>query len=148
MIVYKKGDIFSTSAQALAHGCNTNGRMGAGIAKTFKTKYYVMYKEYKRLCGDCRFNIGEGFIYKTEEGKYIFNLATQGNLSGASVENVYLCLEWMKEQMKKLQISGLAMPKIGCGLGGLDWLNDVYPIVEEVFGGEVLIVEVWEKAGS
>jgi len=36
---YVSGDLFDNTheAQAFAHGCNCQGSMGAGIAKTFRT---------------------------------------------------------------------------------------------------------------
>lgn len=145
MIIYKTGDLFSTDSQALAHGCNTNGKMGAGIAKIFKSKYFDMFKEYRKLCGDGKFNVGEGYIHRTIDNKYIFNLGTQGSLSGATIENIFSSFIWMKNQMKILNISRLAMPKIGCGLGGLNWERDVLPIVEKIFGHDELIIEVWGK---
>jgi O-acetyl-ADP-ribose deacetylase (regulator of RNase III) len=143
MVIYKIGDLFSSKAPALAQGCNTTGKMGAGIAKTFKNQYIGMYKEYKRLCGEGIFNAGEGYIYKTDDNRYIFNLATQGSLSGAAIEYVDSSFKWMKEQMLKLGINYVAIPKIGCGLGGLDWENDVLPIIENVFDQKDIVIEVW-----
>jgi O-acetyl-ADP-ribose deacetylase (regulator of RNase III) len=30
------------------------------------------------------------------------------------------------------RITSIALPKIGCGLGGLDWETEVFPILDEV----------------
>jgi len=49
-IIYLSGDIFNSNAQTLGHGCNTKGKMGAGIAREFKRQYPYMFKEYKRRC--------------------------------------------------------------------------------------------------
>jgi O-acetyl-ADP-ribose deacetylase (regulator of RNase III) len=42
------GDLFENAyhAQALAHGCNCQGSMGAGIAVGFRERYPKMYEEY------------------------------------------------------------------------------------------------------
>jgi O-acetyl-ADP-ribose deacetylase (regulator of RNase III) len=46
------GDLFDNTheAQAFAHGCNCQGSMGSGIAKTFRARYPEMYKEYPGRC--------------------------------------------------------------------------------------------------
>ena len=51
-IQYVSGDIFfnTFSAKAFAHGCNCQGSMGAGIAKTFKERYPEMYDTYRESC--------------------------------------------------------------------------------------------------
>lgn len=143
MIVYKTGDLFTSEADAFAHGCNTLGKMGAGIAKEFKARYFDMFKEYRKLCGDGSFNVGEGYIYKTTDNKYIFNLATQGSFAGATTDNISACFIWMKNKLESLNVTRLAMPRIGCGLGGLNWDNQVLPLLEDILGEEELIIEVW-----
>jgi O-acetyl-ADP-ribose deacetylase (regulator of RNase III) len=49
---YVSGDLFVNryNAQALAHGCNCQGAMGAGIAKGFRELYPDMYEEYHQQC--------------------------------------------------------------------------------------------------
>jgi O-acetyl-ADP-ribose deacetylase (regulator of RNase III) len=78
MVTYiYEGDIFSLEGVSnFAHGCNCAGAMGKGIALQFKTKYPKMYKEYKALCQEGLFLLGDIFIYKYETGT-IFNLGTQ-----------------------------------------------------------------------
>ena len=51
-IEFVSGDLFDNAydAQAFAHGCNCQGSMGAGIAKTFRARYPEMYDEYSRRC--------------------------------------------------------------------------------------------------
>lgn len=41
-------DLFDNAhhAQEFAHGCNCQGSMGAGIAKTFRSRYAEIYEEY------------------------------------------------------------------------------------------------------
>jgi O-acetyl-ADP-ribose deacetylase (regulator of RNase III) len=51
-IQFVAGNIFDNAyhAQAFAHGCNCQGSMGAGIAKTFKARYCDMFEEYRKRC--------------------------------------------------------------------------------------------------
>jgi O-acetyl-ADP-ribose deacetylase (regulator of RNase III) len=46
------GDLFDTEydAQAIAHGCNCQGSMGAGVAKTIRARYPEMDAEYRSRC--------------------------------------------------------------------------------------------------
>lgn len=46
------GDLFANryGVQAFAHGCNCQGSMGAGIAKTFRANYPAMYAAYRERC--------------------------------------------------------------------------------------------------
>jgi O-acetyl-ADP-ribose deacetylase (regulator of RNase III) len=66
-IKYISGDLFENrfGAEAIGHGCNLQGSMGAGIAKIIKERYPEMYEEYRcgsiwttRSCGKKRINHG------------------------------------------------------------------------------------------
>jgi O-acetyl-ADP-ribose deacetylase (regulator of RNase III) len=45
-------DLFENEhdARAFAHGCNFQGTMGAGVAKTIGARYPEMYEEYRSRC--------------------------------------------------------------------------------------------------
>src|SRR5262245_30745605 len=65
-------------AQALAHGCNCQGSMGAGIAKGFRDRYPAMYEEYRRCKAEYRrFNLGDAWLWKSDGRPWVFNLGTQ-----------------------------------------------------------------------
>ena len=51
-MVFVSGDLFDNAhgVRAFAHGCNCQGSMGAGVAKTFRARYPEMYEEYRRRC--------------------------------------------------------------------------------------------------
>jgi O-acetyl-ADP-ribose deacetylase (regulator of RNase III) len=71
------GNIFKLEGvKNFAHGCNCAGAMGKGIAVQFKAKYPKMYSEYKNLCKEGKFNLGDVFEYNYGNG-YVFNLGTQ-----------------------------------------------------------------------
>ncbi|UWX60374.1 macro domain-containing protein [Chryseobacterium oranimense] len=133
MVTYiYEGDIFSLEGVSnFAHGCNCAGAMGKGIALQFKTKYPKMYKEYKALCQEGLFLLGDVFIYKCEAGT-IFNLGTQTTWrTKADLNSIENAFEKMLSYSNLNKINKIALPKIGAGLGGLDW-NDVKRIVEKL----------------
>ena len=59
-------------------------------------------------------------------------------------------LEWIDEALKQLsglverkKLKSIALPKIGCGLGGLDW-HTVYPKIKDFAAKHPdLLVEVY-----
>ena len=75
MVTYiGQGNIFNIKGiENYAHGCNCSGAMGKGIALQFKNKFPKMYLEYKKLCKEGQFLLGDVFIYKYSNGT-IFNL--------------------------------------------------------------------------
>jgi O-acetyl-ADP-ribose deacetylase (regulator of RNase III) len=150
-IKYVAGDLFVNEygAEALAHGCNCLGVMGAGIAVGFKTRYPQMYVEYRKRCltSPRRFNLGDCFLWREETKPVVLNLGTQEGLGGASYLAVERALENMRRVADENQIKNIAMPRIGAGYGGLDW-SRVRDLVEKVFGawhGTVYVYEKFEK---
>lgn len=126
MIREVEGDLFTSDLDALAHGCNCVGAMGGGIAVEFKRNWPTMYAEYRRRCLTAEFNLGDVYTYTEPSHGHgsvtIFNLATQ-ILPGANA-NLYairLAVYTALEEAKALGITAIGIPRIGAGIGGLDW---------------------------
>jgi O-acetyl-ADP-ribose deacetylase (regulator of RNase III) len=51
-------------------------------------------------------------------------------------------LTYLKDHYRQWSVKSVAMPMLGCGLGGLNW-NDVLPLIVEHFAEEELEVEVY-----
>ena len=118
------GDIFKIKGVTnYAHGCNCAGAMGKGIALQFKEKFPKMYKQYKALCKDGKFNLGDVFEYNYGEG-YIFNLGTQATWrTKADINAIGQSISKMLFLASENRVEKIALPKIGAGLGGLNWDN-------------------------
>lgn len=127
------GDIFNLEGiSCYAHGCNCAGAMGKGIALQFKERYPKMYLEYKRLCKEGKFSLGEVFIYENGNSEFVFNLGTQKSWRvKADLNAIKTALENMLLFASKNNIEQIALPKIGAGLGGLNWI-DVKDIIDKV----------------
>lgn len=133
MIAYiESGNIFKIEGVFnYAHGCNCAGAMGKGIAVQFKEKFPEMYKLYKNLCTEGKFNVGDVFEYNYGKG-YVFNLGTQLSWrTKAEIKSIRQSLINMFRIASKEKIRKIAMPKIGAGLGGLKW-EDVKNVIEEI----------------
>jgi O-acetyl-ADP-ribose deacetylase (regulator of RNase III) len=145
------GDLFANrfGAEALAHGCNCQGSMGAGIAVGFKERYPAMFEEYRRRCkADPReFNLGDCFLWREEGKPAIFDLATQEKYfrARATYDAVETSLRAMRASADAAGIRSIAMPRIGAGLGGLSW-KKVRAIIEVVFAewpGDLYVYETY-----
>ena len=148
-VEYVAGDLFANrfGAQALAHGCNCQGSMGAGIAVGFRERYPAMYEEYRRRCKATprEFNPGDAFLYKAPDGPWVFNLATQEGYwrSRATYEAVEQALRAMRAQAEAEGITSIAMPRIGAGMGGLSW-KKVRDVIDRALGDWAGTVYVYE----
>ena len=141
MIDYKVGNLFDSKADALAHGCNTVGKMNAGIAKEFKQRFPDMHTEYVRLCKANLFVPGEGYLFRNPQKPHVINLATQAD-GPAQFTYVESSLKWLAASYEKLELRSVAMPRIASGLGGLNE-GDVESLIRRHFEKTNLDVEVW-----
>ena len=128
----ERGDIFNIKdVNSYAHGCNCAGAMGKGIALQFKNKYPKVYSEYRAMCKDGLFNPGDVFDYNYGNG-HIYNLGTQVSWkTKARLEYIENSVGRMLELAASDNVTKIALPAIGAGLGGLNW-NDVKEILNRV----------------
>lgn len=142
VLIERKGDLFTSTAAAYAHGVNTAGLMGAGIAVNFKHAYPLMYRVYRHACKTGVLIPGDILAW-TEGNRTVYNIASQDK-PGRNAR-----LEWFESGLiAALEMAGrentdtIAMPRIGCGIGGLDWV-DVRDIVEHYAEAQPVDIEVW-----
>lgn len=122
--------------------------MGKGIALQFKEKYSQMYLQYKKLCTDGLFSLGDVFAYDYGNG-IIFNLGTQKTWkTKADISAIETALIKMFLYAVQNNIHEIALPKIGAGLGGLDWddvKNTIDKIAKEYPNINLFIVENYKE---
>jgi O-acetyl-ADP-ribose deacetylase (regulator of RNase III) len=123
---YVKGSLLDASETYIAHGCNAQGVMGSGVALLIKDKYPKAYEDYKQFVRPRNHMLGSYVPSLQHDGKIILNLITQefygrdGRVY-ASTEHIRNSLvEFVCDNMPLVEV---AIPKIGCGLGGLKWPN-------------------------
>lgn len=148
MIRYiERGDIFNiTGVKNYAHGCNCAGAMGKGIALQFRNRYPQMYSEYRAMCKDGLFNPGDVFDYMYGDG-HIYNLGTQATWrTKARLEHIEKAVVGMLDLAVADNVTKIALPAIGAGLGGLNWA-DVKEILDRESanypGIELYVVEAY-----
>lgn len=136
MIEYVTGDLFQNKdVQAYAHGVNCQGVMGAGIAVEFARRYPVMYDWYKTLCKSGLPLLASCRLYQAERPA-IFNLFTQPRpeRGAAMYKALRDALKEMRDLADESGITTIAMPRVGCGIGGLRW-PITRAIIEDVMAG-------------
>jgi len=102
MIAEVRGDILEVKIDAIAHGCNTQGIMNAGLARVLKKRYPAMYREYKSYCEAGLFQPGDVHFYRNPEKNkpHIINVATQVDLRRGAAK-----LEYVRRGLEKLEES-------------------------------------------
>lgn len=121
MLELRDDDIFESGCEAITNACNCIGIMGAGLAKAFRHKFPVMHKDYQKACEE-GLKPGQMHIWKGTEPtdpKYIVNFPTKNDLSPSRMEYITDGLTALKADIERLGIKSIALPALGCGLGGL-----------------------------
>lgn len=133
MIEYKTGNILDADAEALVNTVNCVGFMGRGIALQFKKAWPDNFKAYAEACRRGEVQPGRMLIYETgrlTNPRFIINFPTKRHWRGrARMEDIEAGLQALVEELRARRIRSVAIPPLGCGLGGLDWA-EVKPRIE------------------
>lgn len=136
MVFTIKGDVFSSGADIIAHGCNCKGAFGAGVAALVAKKYPKARYYYLDKFQTEGWQLGDvEFVKVTGAQQYIANCATQKDYSRgkrhADYDAIRACMEKVRDFAKTNNLT-IAIPKIGAGLAGGDW-GIIKKILKEVF---------------
>lgn len=134
MINIEKTDILKADVEAVVNTVNCVGIMGRGIALQFKKSYPNNFKAYEKACQLGEVKVGKMFVFETGQltnPHFIINFPTKQHWKGKSkIEYIESGLDDLVRVIKHYNIQSIAIPPLGCGLGGLDW-NVVKPLIEK-----------------
>ena len=133
MIEYTSGDILKCKADALVNTVNCVGVMGRGLALQFKNAYPENFRAYKTACDQKEVQPGRMFVYETGQlvPRFIINFPTKRHWRDKSrIEDIEAGLIDLVRVIREKDIRSIAIPPLGCGLGGLDW-REVRPRIEQ-----------------
>ena len=136
MITLTCGNLLKADAEALVNAVNCVGHMGKGIALQFKMAFPENFIVYQKACQ--AEEVKPGVMHVFEIGsmfghKYIINFPTKRHWREQSrYEDIESGLKTLVQEVKKRGIQSVAVPPLGCGLGGLEW-NRVRPMIEAAF---------------
>jgi O-acetyl-ADP-ribose deacetylase (regulator of RNase III) len=136
MIELTQGDILKANAEALVNTVNCVGIMGRGIALQFRKAFPDNFKAYEAACKAQLVQPGNMFIHdlnRLYNPRFIINFPTKRHWKSKSrIEDIRLGLVDLIDFAKQQQLRSIAVPPLGCGLGGLDW-EKVRPLIIEAF---------------
>lgn len=146
MIHYRIGDITSLPVDSfgenyhcvILQGVNCRGVMGSGVAKAIYEEWPIVKERYLKLEVDM-LQLGNIQTIRVAPDITVINCFTQeffgsdGGVYG-SPDAIKIALKSAKLYCLNNAIYEMHMPRIGCGLAGLDWDRQVEPIVEELAG--------------
>lgn len=125
MIEFKTGDILTEAVEALVNSVNCVGVMGRGVALHFKNAYPENFIAYAAACRRHKVKPGRMFVFKTDRlagPRYIVNFPTKRHWRDKSrMDDIEAGLDALAVEIRKRKICSIALPALGCGLGGLDW---------------------------
>jgi O-acetyl-ADP-ribose deacetylase (regulator of RNase III) len=141
---FTKGNLLEAPVDALVNAVNTVGVMGKGIALQFKTKFPQNFKMYQKACKVGELTVGK-LLFVQEGEHWIINFPTKQHWKTASkLEYIEQGLQVLAYELPNYPITSIALPALGCGLGGLDWA-EVRPLIEKYLGNveniEVIVYE-------
>ncbi len=118
-IIYSRGSILDSPADLIVIPVNCVGVMGAGLARQFASKHPDLEAAYKEACGFGLLHPGQVYI-----GKKPFAYATTKQHWRHPTKP-----DWIHSTLYELLAVGLldgyrtlALPALGCGCGGVDWI--------------------------
>lgn len=148
-LLQRTGSLFETDAGALAHGVNEDGLMLTGIAPVFRYAFTDMHTEYVRLCAARELRAGQMFYWAAAGADpAVYNIVSQDR------RGAHAALPWLDSGIRAALahadangIPVIAAPRIGCGVGGLNWA-DVLPLLTAAAADHRCSVEVWTPVNS
>ena len=136
MTEFGKGNLLETDADALVNTVNCDGFMGKGIALQFKQAFPRNFKVYEEACRAGAVVPGRMLVFDNGgllRPRFIINFPTKRHWRNKSrIEDIDAGLKALVHEVRRLQIRSIALPPLGCGLGGLNW-HEVRPMIEAAF---------------
>jgi O-acetyl-ADP-ribose deacetylase (regulator of RNase III) len=144
MLEERQGSIFDAPVRAFVNPVNVEGVMGAGLALEFKKRFPDAFESYRQACMRHELTPGNLHDHWLQDGRRIVHFPTKTRWrSPARMAYINAGLPKLVEWVQLNAIDSIAIPALGCGLGGLSWY-EVKQKIEEAFS--VIpsgMVDVW-----
>ena len=147
MIEIVSGDILQSSCEYLAQGVAVGSQEGLGTGLAFKIsrKWPDAQKQFKKFTQSHKFAGGDVFVSDPEDGRPgIIYIATQPDMYRASMSFLNRGLRNLVKFCEGKHVKSVSLPKIGAGLGKLDWEGEVRPLVFEHLVRTPTLFQIYE----
>lgn len=131
-------DIARAAVEVIVNPVNCVGTMGRGLAKHLALSFPGVEDEYRAACNEGWLHPGHPYLHELRGATLPYAMAffpTKNHWRQPS------SIDWVSEGLDRLVAmlvnagySSVAIPALGCGLGGLDW-TEVQPLIESTFDG-------------
>jgi len=140
MTAIVQGNIFETQMESIVVPVNTVGIMGAGLAREVARKYPEAYRAYRSACDSGDFYIGKLILLEWTQPKLLMFPTKTHWREKSKMETLERGLIELFQYESRL--GSLAIPALGCGLGGLAWEN-VLPLLQKYTQRLKIPVEIY-----
>ena len=129
--------VFNSPAEVITNTVNCQGVMGAGLALEMALRHPDLEADYQRRCQQKAVQIGRPYLFSVGSSPYraVLNFPTKSawrfpsRLTWIDQGLAYIASHY---RQAKPPIHSLALPRLGCDKGGLDW-QQVRPLIERHF---------------
>lgn len=136
MIESVHGDLLRADVEAIVNPVNCVGVMGRGLAAQFKAAYPANFRAYEAACKRGEVQPGRMFVFELATAarpRWLINFPTKRHWRGTSkIGDIESGLVALVAEVRDRKIQSIAVPPLGCGLGGLDWA-DVSALIVDAF---------------
>lgn len=126
--------LLETDAEVLVCTVNCVGAMGKGVALAVRGRWPSVYEVYRQLCVVRQVYVGNVNMIETGElfgPRWVACLPTKKHWRDPShLDYIKKGLPALARELGRVGAGTVAMPRPGCGNGGLLW-EDVRPLVED-----------------
>jgi O-acetyl-ADP-ribose deacetylase (regulator of RNase III) len=138
VITLASGNLFNADVEALVNAVNCVGVMGKGLALQFKERFPANFKAYAKACKAGEVRTGAMFVFATgllQNPRFLVNFPTKQHWRDSSrIEDIEAGLQSLVVEVRDRRIRSIAVPALGCGLGGLEW-REVRPRIDAACSG-------------
>jgi len=151
MIKFVSGDILRASSEYIAHGVAADSRegLGTGLPLKISSKWPEVQKHFRQFTRGNRFQGGDLFVVSPAKNRPgIIYIATQPDMYHATLPFLNRGLRKLSRYCVKHRIKSVSLPKIGAGLGKLDWETETKPLLLKHLEDDETVFYVYEDFGN